>query len=230
MDEIIAARAPHGMTPTSADVASKPPTPSFKPVALRSPAPVDLREAAAAATAEPVVGLDPNYDTPDVRAVVAEDTATAGAGGCVSYRTIRWHGHLHRRAFTRSCAAKPNAAAPVVAYAPAPPSLVPPAFPLPSSAPATVSTIKPVASAAASAAARPALPVVHFGEADDRAAAAARVSSMAAPVLLDSRKSSTEETAAPAPALKQLFAAGSNPFTTAASNSGTAAPATGPQP
>jgi len=221
INEIIAARAAHGMASSGpapqTGLADRAAPAVLKPGALRSVTPIDLREAAAAATALPVAGLDPNYDTPDVRAIVADD-ARQGAGLCVGYRTIRWHGRLHRKSYSRPCAPAVQPAAPMVAYAP--PTTPQPTLPF--SAPAN-----PVAPPkTARLATKTELPLVHFGEADDRAAAAARLKALAAPALPASRPAMPSPAAAVTP-VDQLFAGGAAPFATVG---GSPVPAAVPQP
>ena len=194
LDEVIAAQAAQtpkanvdtttsaaAFTPTSASPAMTATSP--RSALMRSPNTIDLREVAAAASAQPVAGLDPNFDTPDVTAVL--EAAPPAAGGCTDYRPVWWHGHAYRRLRPVPCPVKTAAASPAIDTAVVPGSTR--ALNL-AHAPAAAPTAQPSSSA-------PAVPVVT-GSAEPSAAAgataekldaarraAARVSALSAPGL-----------------------------------------------
>ena len=127
LDEVISARGPRSqksdrfgnagepgaatVTPTSAPASAVLASIStaVRLASMRSTNAVDLREAAAAASAQPVAGFDPNFDTPDVAAVAADD-ATAAPTQCKGYRPVWWHGHAYRRLRPVPCPAQARAA------------------------------------------------------------------------------------------------------------------------
>lgn len=235
LDEVIAARAASGKPGAmSAPVpgAARPSEPQAvrTPVSLRSTAAIDLREAAAAATAGPVSGLDPNFDTPDVSAIEASDTVPA-TGTCVAFHMVRWHGHAYRRPFKAPCpvevAAAADARTPAVVARPgttaalnrasiertaAPVSVATVAPPVASPATLATSTL-PSATATTSnsptALLSPAPSTPRFAPTADPKVAAARVSSLAAPVV-DGQVALGRDAAHAAvpPELGSLFAGG----------------------
>ncbi|UAJ12383.1 hypothetical protein [Polymorphobacter megasporae] len=228
LDEVIAGKAAStrrsegqavagSFTPTSA--VSTPVGP--RAAIMRSAAAIDLREAAAAASALPVAGLDPNFDTPDVAAVVADQT-TAAVEHCTGYRPVWWHGHAYRRLRPVPCpttvaatgvisttggsvssasstralnlARLDSAAAPVAAAGSIAPVSSPPS--------STVSppVITPTASV-------PANKAVGYAPTTDAKVAAARVSMLAKPIIADqSRLGRADAKAAAPPPISQLFA------------------------
>lgn len=122
LDEVIAARAAQTaktsvdtttsaatFTPTTASPAMSATSPRL--ALMGSPNAIDLREVAAAASAQPVAGLDPNFDTPDVTAVL--EAPPPVTSGCTGYRPVWWHGHAYRRLRPVPCPVKTAAVAPV---------------------------------------------------------------------------------------------------------------------
>ncbi|QYE33135.1 hypothetical protein KZX46_03155 (plasmid) [Polymorphobacter sp. PAMC 29334] len=228
LDEVIAGKAASTRKSEGEAVAgSFPPTlavsTSVVPRAaiMRSASAIDLREAAAAASAPPVAGLDPNFDTPDVAAVVADQT-TSAAEHCTGYRPVWWHGHAYRRlrpvpcsttvaaagaistpggsvsaaSSTRSLnlARLDSAAAPVVALGSTAPVSSPPSSTVPT----------PVVAPTASA---PANKAVGYAPTTDANVAAARVSMLTRPIIADQiRLGRADAMAAAPPSIGQLLA------------------------
>ncbi|MGI4880956.1 MAG: hypothetical protein ACRYG4_26135, partial [Janthinobacterium lividum] len=238
LDEVIASKAAStrrnegqalagSFTPTSALV----PTPGVPGAAImRSATAIDLREAAAAASALPVAGLDPNFDTPDVAAVVADQT-TAAAEHCTGYRPVWWHGHAYRRLRPVPCpttvaAVGPTSATGNPAFAPSSTRslnlahLDPVAAPVaagstpvavtrstaPVSSPSS-STVAP--SAMAPTATAPANKDVGYAPTTDAKVAAARVSMLTKPIIADQTRLGRADAKAAAPPLVGQLLAGS---------------------
>ncbi|MBC7497414.1 MAG: hypothetical protein H7243_09670 [Sphingomonadaceae bacterium] len=244
LDEIVAGRAAQARKSEggagAAVPAVTPTATSAEAVALvtrlsmmRTPGAIDLREAAAAASAGPVGGLDPNFDTPDVT-TASVDEPGAPSGHCSGYRPVWWHGHAYRRLRPVPC--------PVVAAVPAPVALA--AAPLPGTTAAlnravierTAAPAVPVVSVATAATApSPSAPVAasaattvvtaaktavvspNFAPTTDPKIAAARVSAMAAPIVVEQVSFGRDDAkAAAVPELGSLFARASD--TSAAGN------------
>ena len=189
---------------------------------MRSPVAIDLREAAAAASAGPVGGLDPNFDTPDVTTAAVEEPG-APSGHCTGYRPVWWHGHAYRRLRPVPCPVLTAAAAPAAsAAAPLPGTTaalnraaiertaVPAATAVPvataalasRSAPAVTSSANTIATVTKSAAVSSSL-----APTSDPKTAAARVSAMAAPIVAAQVNLGRDDAkAAAAPELGSLFA------------------------
>lgn len=234
LDEVIAARAAQIRSGTIVVPASVPPpvtgfAPDIRtPVSLRSPSAIDLREAAAAATAGPVSELDPNFDTPDVSAVETAETAPS-AGTCLGYHMVRWHGHSYRRPMNVPCHPVTAAVAPAypavagpaipgttaalvhasieqtpppIAVAAATPSNVPSSSTAPANPPSAT-----VASAVSPSSTAPVAP--HFAPTSDPRVAAARVSAMATPITAEQVRLGRADAKAHAPTAGALLAGAS---------------------
>ena len=193
---------------------------------MRSPGAIDLREAAAAASAGPVGGLDPNFDTPDVT-TAAVDEPGAPSGHCTGYRPVWWHGHAYRRLRPVPCPVLTAAAAPAAsAAAPLPGSTAAlnraviertaaPAAPAATAVPVAAAALAspsstPVATSSATTvvtAAKASVVPSSFAPTIDPKTAAARVSTMAAPIVAEQvRLGRDDAKAAAAPELGSLFA------------------------
>ena len=231
LDEIVAGRAAQARKGESgAGAAASAVTPtatSAEKVALvtrlsmmRLPWAIDLREAAAAASAGPVGGLDPDFDTPDVTSASVDEPG-APSGHCTGYRPVWWHGHAYRRLRPVPC--------PVVAAASAP--VAPAAAPVAGTTAALnraviersvtlAATPTPVATSSAATVvtgAKPAVVSPNFAPTTDPKIAAARVSAMAAPIVVEQvRLGRDDAKAAVVPELGSLFARASD--TSAAGN------------
>ena len=193
LDEVIAARAaqtPKTTVEATASAASFTPTsaiavsaPSPRLALMRSPNPIDLREVAAAASAQPVAGLDPNFDTPDVTAVL--EAAPPAAGGCTGYRPVWWHGHAYRRLRPIPCPVKTAIGVPLTGSAVVPGSTR--ALNLahePAAAPTSQSSSSAPAAPVVTGSAEPSSAAAATAEKHDAAQrAAARVSTLAVPGL-----------------------------------------------
>ena len=243
LDEIVAGRAAQareGQSESGAAVPAVTPTAtSAETVALvtrlsimRSSGAIDLREAAAAASAGPVGGLDPDFDTPDVTTASIDEPA-APAGHCTGYRPVWWHGHAYRRLRPVPCPVVAAVLAPVaLAAAPAPllgttaalnraviERTAAPAVTAATAAVASAPSARVAASAATTVvtAARPAAVSSNFAPTIDPKIAAARVSAMAAPIVVEQVKLGRDDAkAAAVPELGSLFARASD--TSAVSN------------
>lgn len=239
LDEVIAARAAQGRkidaapaaaigaatTPTSASAAMVPGSPRI--AVMRSPIAVDLREAAAAASAQPVAGLDPNFDTPDVAAAVSDEPA-ASPDHCTGYRPLWWHGHAYRRLRPVPCPARVATSSGSDAATLAAASTSTRSLNLAHLEPATAITSpvsdapKPGVAASTSSTSAPTHPVapgavepvagstaknVAVAPTSDPAVAAARVSLLARPLMSDQvRLGRADAKAAAPPPLGQLLA------------------------
>ena len=202
---------------------------------MRAPGAIDLREAAASASAGPVGGLEPNFDTPDVT-TASIDEPGAPSGHCTGYRPVWWHGHAYRRLRPVPCPVVAASSAPVArANAPGPlpgttaalnraviERTAAPAVPVVSVATAATapSLSTPVATSSATTVvtvAKPAVVSSSFAPTTDPKMAAARVSAMAAPIVVEQVSFGRDDAkAAAVPELGSLFARASD--TSAAGN------------
>lgn len=243
LDEVIAARAAMaGQVPIAQRAAPPERAAGVAPTALRVPFAIDLREAAAAASAQPVAGLDPNFDTPDVTSAAA--AGDDGQGTCTVYRKVRWHGHNYRRSFQRPCpviatvaAGAPVAAGPGVAVSTRSLNLArldqasrPPEVAAAPSASAKASVASPnfvgPRNPAAAAATSPAPSVVgalapgaRYAATEDRQLAAARVREMAAPLIAETARRGRDEARVQDVNLGEMFARAGAPSTASADTS-----------
>ena len=243
LDEVIAARAAiAGQVPTARLPGPPERAAGVAPIALRVPFAIGLREAAAAASAQPVAGLDPNFDTPDVTSAAAAGDDAQGT--CTVYRKVRWHGHNYRRPFQRPCpvvatvaAGVPVAAGPGVTVTTRslnlarldPASLSPEVAAAPSisakasvASPTFVGPRNPVDATATSAA--PSVvgalaPGARYAPTEDRQLAAARVRSMAAPLIAETARRGRDEARAQDVNLGGMFARAGAPSTASADTS-----------
>ncbi|QYE37186.1 hypothetical protein KZX46_21340 (plasmid) [Polymorphobacter sp. PAMC 29334] len=186
---------------------------------MRSPGAIDLREAAAAASAGPVSGLDPNFDTPDVTPASVDEPG-APASHCTGYRPVWWHGHAYRRLRPLPCpVVTASTAAPGVSAAPAPvpgttaalnrAAIERTATPLATAAAAAPlsAPVAPAATTAVVTAAGPAVVPSSFAPTTDPKVAAGRVSAMAAPIVAEQvRLGRVDAKAATPSGLGSLFA------------------------
>ena len=236
LDEIVAGRAAQarkGQSESGAAVPEVTPTAtSAETVALvtrlsimRSSGAIDLREAAAAASAGPVGGLDPDFDTPDVT-TASIDEPGAPSGHCTGYRPVWWHGHAYRRLRPVPCPVVAAVSAPVaLAAAPGPlpgttaalnlaaiqrtvaPTATAVPVPIVAAAPSLSAPVATSAATTVVTAAKPALASSNFAPTTDPKMAAARVSAMAAPIVGEQVKLGRDEAkAAAVPELGSLFA------------------------
>ena len=236
LDEIVAGRAAQARKSQSeagaAVPAVTPTATSAETVALvtrlslmRAPGAIDLREAAAAASAGPVGGLDPDFDTPDVT-TASIDEPGAPSGHCTGYRPVWWHGHAYRRLRAVSCPVVAASSAPVAmaaAHAPLPgttaalnlaaiqrtvaPTATAVPVPIVAAAPSLSAPVATSAATTVVTAAKPALASSNFAPTTDPKMAAARVSAMAAPIVGEQVKLGRDEAkAAAVPELGSLFA------------------------